>query len=75
MVATAESGGNGLAVCFAFSFEKGETCIRRVADDLRQRWMLEEVFPKVGKRIRHGQSVTIDNSVSSATSVKLLSLR
>ena len=43
-----EGGGYGFSVGLDFSFEFGETRVRRVAVDLRQRWMLEISLPVVG---------------------------
>ena len=48
-----EGGADGLAVGLAFFFELGETCISRIAANLRQRWMLEVALPVVDVGDRH----------------------
>ena len=37
---------DGFSVGLTFLLEKGESCVGRIADDFRQRWILGEVFPK-----------------------------
>jgi hypothetical protein len=78
--AATEGGTNGLAACLAFLFEFGKTRIGRIAVDFCQRGMLEVALTVVYVGGRHCLSrgpvvVGADNSVSSVTMVKLLSLR
>ena len=65
LVASAQIAADGFGVCFAFALEFGETRVSGVADDLRQRRMLEEGFSVVDLT-RHCV-VYSDNSVSSVT--------
>jgi hypothetical protein len=75
-----EGGTNGLSVGLAFSLELDETRVGRIAVDFRQRGMLEVALTVVYVGDRHCLCrrpvvVGADNSVSSVTMVKLLSLR
>jgi hypothetical protein len=78
---TTEGGGYGFSVCFAFFGEFCETCVSRIAVNLGECGELEEVLPEVGLVIRHGRLlmypwvVQRDNSASSVTRSKLLSIR
>jgi hypothetical protein len=53
LLAATEGGSYGLAVCFAFFFEDGEVRVGGIADDLRQRGMLEVGLPIVYLGVGH----------------------
>jgi hypothetical protein len=54
LVAATKGGADGLAVCFAFFFEFGETCVGRITAHLCQQGALEVVLPLVDLGARHG---------------------
>jgi glutathione S-transferase len=47
LLAASEVAADGFRVCFALAFELGETGVRRITSDLRQRWVLEDRFSVV----------------------------
>jgi hypothetical protein len=49
-----KSGTNGFSVGLAFAFEFGETCVSRIAANLRQQGMLEVALPVIDLGDRHG---------------------
>ena len=52
-MAAPEGGWYGLAICFAFFFELGETCVGQIAAYPHQRGVLEVGLPVVGLGVRH----------------------
>jgi hypothetical protein len=80
LVATAVGGWDGFSVCFTLAFELGETVVSRITANFRKRWVLEIALPVVGEGVQHGRllitfGMSTENSLSSVTMVKLLSLR